>query len=736
MKLLLCLPALLLLVSSVLAAPELSVDRTVRTVEETIAASGDSFGIKVAGHTDPVMRRLEIVGPVTNPKVVADRWIDPETPQTVLSYILKPGMTEREKAYAIFWYCLENFSSNVPYIWDEARFACALGFGHCGPRNYAQRVLANAAGLRWRGLNLPSHNCFEFWFDGRWNILDVHMRAIFPDATGLVAASAAELAADPRLISRNYDADLSEMSTVEYPPERAQKYQDYLLGVYGVFKEAAPEELGKRLPWDDNKIAYRLREGERIIFWWYRPERLIKWRGDPPIQTIVEPSDWTNPQLIYEPDLTSPAAAEGVVSAENIAWGGGEVPLHPQRAGEPASVTWEISSYYNLMASTIEGEFAGGGEEDVVRLSLSVDGGKTWTPAWQHVGAGTVEATIPVSEVVSFEQDCYAKGLRSYLARLEMTAAQDPAQVGVARLKFTTELLTYNRALPALRLGDNRITVTAADLPHPLRVIYEYDEVHSLQADRYDPVENQPVTITASVTNHGDETARDIPVQFYDGDPAGLGKPIGQPVFIPTLAPGQSADATLTWACVATGDRGPWVTINSTLSPKPEKPYHYDFSRIYAVVNPGEDKPTREQTARLPYLPLFIREQPRLLIGEDHLQFLEEPNQPGKVRIRATVRNACHGQRWIYVRGTTVQDVVVRFYDGDPAQPGAQQIGADQVIPELGPVGFASVDVVWDTAGAAPGAHDIWVLVDPEGKIKEKDTRFPDRAVKTYEVAR
>ncbi len=718
------------------AAPALTVDRTHRVHEETIGKSGGGFTIQVGGNTDPVMRRLEIVGPAVDPKVVCDRWIDPETPATVLSYIFKPDMSDREKAYAIFWYCQENFSSNVPYIWDEARFASALGFGHCGPRNFAQRVLANAAGLRWRAMNLASHNCFEFWFDGRWNMLDVHERAIYPGPTGLYPANGAELAASPELILRNTDADLAEMSSVEYPPERVRNYQDYLQGIYGSFKGAAPEVTGQRLPWDDNKIAYKLRAGERIIFWWDRPRHLVKWYGEPQIQDIVEPSDFTNPQLIYEPDLASPEAKDGITSSQNVRWDAGPLPLHIDRPGEPASVVWEVSSYYNLMTGWIEGEFSRGGEADVLRLSVSVDGGKTWSPAWEHTETGVVKANIDLAQAVSFEQECYAKGLRSYLARVEMSAAQAPEKVGLAKLKFVTELLTYNRALPALRLGANRITVTATTMPPPLHVIYEYDEVHSFQADRYDPVEGQPVILTATVTNHGDTLARDIPVQFYDGDPAGLGKPLGQLVFIPSLAAGKSAAATLVWPCVATGDRGPWVTINSTLSPTPEDPYHYDFSKIYALVDPDGQRPTPEQTADLPYLPLFIRERPRLLLSDAFLLFTDEPNQPGKVRLRATVRNACQGQRWIYVRGTTVQNLVVRFFDGDPEQPGTRQIGADQVIPKLGPIGFASVDVVWDTATAAPGQHMIWVVVDPDGKIAEKDPRFSNRAGKAWEVVR
>lgn len=694
------------------ATPVLPTGRQVR--RETVPAAGHSFTIRVAGNTDPVMRRLEMVGPVVDPKIVCDRWIDPETPATVLKSILKPGMSEKEKAMAIFWWCQENCSRCTPWIWDDARFASALGFGHCGPTGYAQSALCNAAGLQWQPLRLWGHNCIQIWYEDRWHILDAYMRAIYPGPTGLYAASAAELAKDERLITRNVGEDGREMKELIDI--------NYLKKWYVAFDGGGPFEMGRKFPWDENRISYSLRAGERMIFWWDR--RVVC-----SYKQQETPGNFTNPQLIYEPDLASSEAKEGVKSMSNVSWGTSPLPLTVAEAGKPAEVIWEISSYYNLMAGWIEGNFSRGGRGDVLRISVSADGGKVWTPVWEHSETGAVQARIDLAGKLPFTPKEYSKGLRGYLARVEMHASGDPSQVGIGSIRFHTELLGHNQALPALRLGNNTITVTATSAPRPFTVTYEYDEVQSLAADNYEPVEGMPVKLTATVKNTGDAPAENIRVQFYDGDPAGLGKPMGDPVTIASLPRGGTATAMFTWTAVATGDRGTFY--HGT----PEKPFYYHHTDVFAAVNPDGQRPTSEQTATWRHFQLFVHQKPKLLITEPFILFIEEEKTPGQVRIRATVRNSCQWEKWLYTRGTTVRDVTLRFFDGDPDN-GGRQIGADQILPVLDPVGFASADVLWDVYALNPGRHRVWVVVDPDRRITVRDMNVSNRASREYEVNR
>ena len=678
-----------------------------KTHVEMVRKTGHTFTLNVAGHTDPVMRRLEIHGPVEDPKVVCDRWIDPETPRTVLRHILKPGMTEREKAIAIFWWCQENCSRNTPWIWDDARFASTLGFGHCGPTGFAQSALCNAAGLQWHQMRLWAHNCIQIWYDNRWHVLDAYMRAVYPGPDGTYAASGAELAKFPELIDRHCGPDGRGLK--EHIP------MSHLRKVYSSYDGGVKFELGKTFPWDTNKIRYRLRAGERLVLWWDRRE-VCSWPK-------LTPSDFTNGQLIYEPDLRGTDARKDVHGSANVRWGTGKLPVHVARTGQPAEIVWEVSSYCNLMTSRIEGTFARGQAGDVVRVSVSADGGKTWKPVWQHEGTGPVEATIDLKGALPFKPKVYTRGLRSYLAKVEMTAAGSPSKVGIASIRFATELLMHNRALPRLLKGKNKITVTATSVPRPLKIVYEYNEVVALAADRYDPTAGQPVTLEATVSNPGDAPAEDVRVQFYDGDPAGRGKPIGKPVVIARIAPGKSAVARLTWRCESTPDRGPYYQGS------PGKPFYYCHSNIHAVVNPGKGRPTAAESADLARFHLYIRQKPDLLMAEPFILFMHDEKKPGQVRIRATVRNSSQWERWIYTRGTPARNVVVRFFDGNPDK-GGKPIGTDQVIPKLDPCWFASAEVVWKLRAVRPGKHTIWVVVDPDNKIIEADDKRTNRASK------
>ncbi len=67
-----------------------------------------------------------------------------------------------------------------------------------------------------------------------------------------------------------------------------------------------------------------------------------------------------------------------------------------------------------------------------------------------------------------------------------------------------------------------------------------------LSLDIPNPRANDAVTITASVQNLGDRTARDVVVEFFDADPATGGRSIARKT-IATLNAGASADATTDW---------------------------------------------------------------------------------------------------------------------------------------------------------------------------------------------
>ncbi len=91
------------------------------------------------------------------------------------------------------------------------------------------------------------------------------------------------------------------------------------------------------------------------------------------------------------------------------------------------------------------------------------------------------------------------------------------------------------------------------------------------------------------------------------------------------------------------------------------------------------------------------------------------------VTISATVRN---------LGNTDLDNVVVRFYDGDPGSGGVQ-IGSDHVEASLGGLSSSVVQAVW---APAAGLHNIYVVVDPENAIVE-DLENNNTAFKSITVS-
>ena len=84
------------------------------------------------------------------------------------------------------------------------------------------------------------------------------------------------------------------------------------------------------------------------------------------------------------------------------------------------------------------------------------------------------------------------------------------------------------------------------------------------------------------------------------------------------------------------------------------------------------------------------------------------PQEGGSVTISATIRN---------LGNTALTDVVVRFYDGNPAGGGVQ-IDSDYVMASLGGLSSGVAQAAW--APGTAGAHDIYVVVDPDDAIAEE----------------
>lgn len=130
-------------------------------------------------------------------------WPDFTNAETILASILDAGMTDKEKALAIYefvkaWRFHWHLEHERERVFDPVKLIGVYGFGHCGETAWAMEQLARRAGLEARVWELYGHIVSELYFDGRWHILDADLELTYDHPDGHLA-SVEELAASPSL---------------------------------------------------------------------------------------------------------------------------------------------------------------------------------------------------------------------------------------------------------------------------------------------------------------------------------------------------------------------------------------------------------------------------------------------------------------------------------------------------------------------------------------------------------
>ncbi len=199
-------------------------------------------------------------------------------------------------------------------------------------------------------------------------------------------------------------------------------------------------------------------------------------------------------------------------------------------------------------------------------------------------------------------------------------------------------------------------------------------------------LQGQPLTATAVVHNSGGEDVAGVQVGLYDGDPQQGGQLIGGALqVVPSLPAGGSA------------------TVAATLASIPDASDHL----IYAVADPGNQvaELTKDDNSTFVVLPVLSLPDAAITPGSLALQpAFPAPGQA--VTLAITVTNL--GQQ-------PIPALLVRAYDGDPAQGGAA-VGDQTIVLPGG--GSAQTAIHW-TLGGSSGPRSLFVVLDPSGAVVE-----------------
>ncbi|HYF51905.1 MAG TPA: hypothetical protein VEJ63_21025 [Planctomycetota bacterium] len=489
-----------LIYSSALVSPEMRVagrGTTTDALSTLLAPHGLELRPGPAGAWVVVKAPAANVRPgvVSFVKVLSDKVEDVSSIDALLKSIIKPGMSDAEKAMAI-WRTVVKFRHQDSPPWeflqesgsvhDAIKTFNVYGYGMCSCASANFLQLARAAGLKARGWAIQAHSVPEVFYDGAWHLMDPSLINYFPKADGTLAgveeigAGVDEWRKDhPKLLAndelnrfmrggnwrKNGPEILSRCPTLDdngwYPAATHGWYS--AIHEYANKAEHFVYEYGYSEGYQAN---IQLREGERITRNWSNKGLHVNmdWGGAPgvlsatvgqndlrysPANGDLAPGRIGNGTHEYDVPLASGAFRGGAMLCENLACRAEDLKspaLHVKDANADGVFIMRMPSAYvylggELLMRAIVGE---GGE---VSVHFSDNNGLSWKQVSKLNASG--DQKIDLKSLV----------FRRYDYRLKFVLRGKGT--GIDALKLTHDIQHSQRALPALDAGENKIAFSA-----------------------------------------------------------------------------------------------------------------------------------------------------------------------------------------------------------------------------------------------------------------------------------
>lgn len=161
---------------------------------------------------------------IVSPKVTTDKSVDCSSKESIIAGIIKPDMSDQEKALALFhWFQRAVFYHR--YMGSDRRNVLKLinsyGYTLCGSQAGVFTHLCWAARLRARVVSAQpdrtpgypkwNHTFAEVFYDGSWHVMDTAAGlAVYKRGDPRVLASLADIKADPTICSKAYEDGRAE----------------------------------------------------------------------------------------------------------------------------------------------------------------------------------------------------------------------------------------------------------------------------------------------------------------------------------------------------------------------------------------------------------------------------------------------------------------------------------------------------------------------------------------------
>ncbi|MGB2824383.1 MAG: hypothetical protein WBF17_25635, partial [Phycisphaerae bacterium] len=438
------------------------------------------------------------VGVVSHVKVLSDKVPDVSSLAAWKGSFIKPGMSDRDKALAV-WRSVVMFQhqDNPPSeylqlensVLDPLKIFNVYGYSYCSVASADVQALARFAGLKARGWTINRHLVPEVFWDGAWHMLDASLINHFPKPDGRIAGVEeivegvkAWYAGHPGL--KGNDAALRKFmrdggwkkgpGVLANCPfyDRNGWLPAATHGWYSTMQEYDGSTLfayesGYSVGY---QVNVQLRRGERLTRNWSNkglhvmmPEKqapgcLTGQIGKGALRYCpgygdLAPGRVGNGTLEYDVPLADGAFRLGALAAENLACRAearGGAAVHVKDASKPARLVIRMPSSYVYLTGKLvfEPKLRAAGR---ISVELSTNNGLDWREL--------LTVSIAGDHVAVQEVDLTPLVFRRYDYRLRFIMRGEGT--GLNALRIVHDIQHSQRALPALGRGSNTITFSA-----------------------------------------------------------------------------------------------------------------------------------------------------------------------------------------------------------------------------------------------------------------------------------
>ncbi len=473
--------------------------------------------MKVAGFQPNVELTIENVGRqnVVNPRIVINDRHDWYSIESLVGEIIKPEMTDRQKAFAVYELFRDNFYHfNAPDlyyehgvkkgdIYDPIKHLNSYQNTGCGPMAIGMTTIWSHLGLKSRVINFgSSHWICEVFYDDAWHIMDADRKAFYLSRDNTRLISTPEAIADPKLITRTHHQGFASPDDPRYDASRASCYTHYK-GNTGTPYEAA----------QGHTMAITLRPGESIVRRWDNIGKYHdNWRHKP-----TPPPQFANGKIIYQPDLSQAYVLDAAQEHYNVALYATDKKrpyIHGAKGHRGSGLVYRVASPYCMVGGRIQARFVckpRSGSDPKVHVSYD---GRNWRNIWHGRSGAVRECDVSIDDFIATRQ---MNARYEYYILIDFLPFDDPSAIGLDFLRFETDVEMSIPSLPTLRLGANKV-VYCDDTqgPRNVKITHRWRESS----------ENIPPSAPSAVESPADASTTSLapllhwrPATDPDGDP-------------------------------------------------------------------------------------------------------------------------------------------------------------------------------------------------------------------------